>query len=114
MKKITLITLLACSFIVAGRLVTGCRRGVPVGTQSVAYQSYWNGSRISGVVSNLTGSKISYVSIQFELLDARFFPVRVVSIEDKEGIKPHDKWEFDTEAGAIGARSTRVRNLVVR
>jgi len=76
--------------------------------------SQWNGSRITGIVRNLGDAKISYVSVEFDLLDNSHRPLRTVSATNEHGIEPHGDWNFEIQASAVGAVSTRLRNTTTR
>ncbi len=69
---------------------------------------------ITGIVKNVTGSKINFVSIEFELLNDRRFTILKVKSENEKGIEPYGKWEFEIVASAVGARSSRMSKLEVR
>jgi hypothetical protein len=77
-------------------------------------ESQWNGSRITGTVKNMTGAKISYVAVEFDLVDDSRRTLRTVSATNDHGIEPHGDWNFEIEASAVGARMTRLRNTVAR
>ena len=102
--------------------VTNCRpkdrngSSGSVGTQSFQThtESTWNGSRITGTVKNMGDAKISFVAVEFDLLDDSRRTIRTVSAQNDRGIEPHGEWSFSIEASAAGARMTRLRNTVTR
>jgi hypothetical protein len=77
-------------------------------------ESQWNGSRITGTVKNLGDEKISFVSVEFDLLDDSRRTLRTVSASSGQGIEPHGDWNFEIEASAVGAVITRLRNTTTR
>jgi hypothetical protein len=88
----------------------------PVGAKAFQTQveSHWNGSRITGTVKNLGDEKISFVSVEFDLLDDSRRTLRTVSASNGQGIEPHGDWNFEIEASAVGAVITRLRNTTTR
>ena len=102
--------------------VTNCRpkdrngSSGSVGPQSFQThtESTWNGSRITGTVKNMGDAKISFVAVEFDLLDDSRRTIRTVSAQNDRGIEPHGEWNFSIEASAVGARMIRLRNTVTR
>lgn len=88
----------------------------PVGAKAfqTRVENQWNGSRITGTVKNLGDEKISFVSVEFDLLDDSRRTLRTVSASNDQGIEPHGDWNFEIEASAVGAVITRLRNTTTR
>jgi len=70
--------------------------------------------RITGNVKNLNSAKISFVSVEFDLVDDRGRVLGSVSAKNDRGIEPNGDWSFEIPASAAGARSTRLKNTIVR
>src|SRR5262249_55612567 len=77
-------------------------------------ESSWNGAMIKGKVKNLNDAHISYVEVQYDLLDDKHFAVGSVSAKNDNGIEPNGEWEFEIPAAAVRARSTLLRQTIVR
>jgi hypothetical protein len=88
--------------------------GITARTFQTHTESQWNGSRITGTVKNLGDDKISFVSVEFDLLDDSRRSLRTVSATSDRGIEPHGEWNFKIEASAVGAVITRLRNTTTR
>lgn len=88
--------------------------GVGASSYAVQTQSQWDGRRITGTVKNVGGSRIGFVSVEFELIDDRGRPIRTVSASHEGGIEPNGEWNFEIEASAVGATRTRLRNTTAR
>jgi hypothetical protein len=59
-------------------------------------------------------SKVEFISLEVELLDARNQSFRRLPFVNRQEMRPHDTWEFKTNVNPMGWRSARVQNLVVR
>ena len=76
--------------------------------------SQWNGSRITGTVKNLNSAKISFVSVEFDLVDDKNRTLLTVSAKNDSGIEPNGEWSFDIPASVVRARSSRLKQTVAR
>ncbi len=77
-------------------------------------ESQWNGQTITGTVKNLNDTHISFVSVEFDLVDDKYHVLQTVSASNDKGIEPKGEWGFEIPASAAGARSTRLKNTIVR
>jgi hypothetical protein len=74
----------------------------------------WNGEFITGTMYNVIETKISFVTIEFQLLDKHFMPVQTVSITNNTGISPNGQWKFKIQAVNVMANSVRLSNKIIR
>ena len=73
--------------------------------------STWNGSRISGSVVNSGSSKVSCVYVEYALRDDRSRTIKTVSAKKSSGLSPSQRWKFQINASAVGAKSRILTRL---
>jgi hypothetical protein len=88
--------------------------GGAIGVNSVRTDWTWDRAKIKGTVKSLINSKISFVSLEFELVNDRQMPLYKVDARNDKGIEPNGEWEFEILASHVRARSARLSNTVVR
>lgn len=81
---------------------------------STSTESQWNGGIIGGTVKNLNDATISFVSVEFDLVDEKHRTITTVSASNDKGIEPNGKWDFEIQAVAVGARSTVLKQTITR
>ena len=108
-------------FFLLAILMSGCKSksSGSIETPSVknfqtSTQSQWNGQTITGTVTNLNSERISFVAVEYDLVNDKHMVIRTVTASSDAGIEPNGSWDFQMEAGAIGARSTRLKNTFTR
>jgi hypothetical protein len=94
--------------------LNSCKNKNGVKTFQTTTESQWNGQTITGTVKNLSNNRISFISVEFELINDRYMVLQTVSATGNEGIEPNGKWDFEIQASAIGARSMRLKNTIAK
>jgi len=77
-------------------------------------RSNWNGRTINGKVKNMTNDRISFVQVDFDILNDNNHVIKTVSASSDNGIEANGEWEFKIEAVAAGTRITRLTRTVTR
>jgi hypothetical protein len=79
---------------------------------STTYQ--WNGSLVTGTVTNLTDNRISYLELQMRMVDERLMPKFSFEVINREGIEPKGSWDFFYGASVVGARSVQIVRTIIK